>query len=171
MVESNGRAIVVTNHHVIDDGGTVTVIVNDADRHRATVLGYDANKDIAALSICCSDEFQAVPLSSESMPTDGATVFAMGYPLGLSRATVTRGVISGHWCVARVDRCMVQTDAAINPGNSGGPLVNLEGEVIGINTAVVRDIGADISIEGFGFAIAARTVREVLPSLVEGARS
>ncbi len=154
-VESNGSAVIVTNHHVIDGGGAVDVLVNDSDRYSATVLGFDASKDLAVLRICCSAGFRASPLSSGTELADGSTVFTMGYPLGVGRATVTRGIVSGWWFDQEEGRWMVQTDAAINPGNSGGPLFTLDGQVVGINTSVVRDAGAGISIEGFGFAVSA----------------
>ena len=169
-VESNGRAVIVTNHHVIDGGGNVEVLVNDANRYPAAVLGFDASKDLAVLSICCSAGFRASPLSSETELADGSTVFTMGYPLGVGRATVTRGIVSGSWFDQEAGRWMVQTDAAINPGNSGGPLFTLASEIVGINTSVVRDAGAGFSIEGFGFAVWARTVRESLPAMMAGSK-
>ena len=169
-VESNGRALIVTNHHVIDGGGSVEILVNDANRYPAAILGFDATKDLAVLSICCSASFRASPLSSETELADGSTVFTMGYPLGVDRATVTRGIVSGSWFDQEAGRWMVQTDAAINPGNSGGPLFTLAGEIIGINTSVVRDAGAGFSIEGFGFAVWARTVWESLPAMMAGSK-
>ena len=169
-VESNGSALVVTNYHVIEGGGAVDVLVNDSDRYGATVLGFDASKDLAVLRICCSAGFSASPLSGGTELADGRTVFTMGYPLGVGRATVTRGIVSSSWFDQQAGRWMVQTDAAINPGNSGGPLFTLDGQVVGINTSVVRDAGAGISIEGFGFAVWARTVQESLPAMMIGSR-
>ena len=169
-VESNGSAVVVTNYHVIDGGGSVDVLVNDTDRYAATVLGFDASKDLAVLSICCSAGFRASSLSSGTELADGSTVFTMGYPLGVGRATVTRGIVSGSWFDQEAGRWMVQTDAAINPGNSGGPLFTLDGQVVGINTSVIRDAGAGFAIEGFGFAVWARTVRESLPAMMAGSK-
>ena len=169
-VESNGRALIVTNHHVIDGGGSVEVLVNDANRYPAAILGFDATKDLAVLSICCSAGFRASPLSNETELADGSTVFTMGYPLGVGRATVTRGIVSSSWFDQEAGRWMVQTDAAINPGNSGGPLFTLAGEIVGINTSVVRDAGARFSIEGFGFAVWARTVWESLPAMMAGSK-
>ena len=169
-VESNGSALVVTNYHVIEGGGAVDVLVNDSDRYGATVLGFDASKDLAVLRICCSAGFSASPLSGGTELADGRTVFTMGYPLGVGRATVTRGIVSSSWFDQQAGRWMVQTDAAITPGHSGGPLFTLDGQVVGINTSVVRDAGAGISIEGFGFAVWARTVRASLPAMMVGSR-
>ena len=168
-VDSSGRAVVVTNHHVVEGGNRVEVLVNDTSQYTATLLGFDANKDLAVLSICCSASFRASPLSGQIQLADGATVFTMGYPLGVGRATVTRGVVSSMWFQQNAARWMVQTDAAINPGNSGGPLFTPSGEVAGINTSVLRESGGR-AIEGFGFAVAARTVQESLPTLKAGSQ-
>ncbi len=169
-VESDGSAVIVTNHHVIDGGEAVDVLVRDTDRYNATVLGFDASKDLAVLRICCSAGFHASPLSWRTELADGSTVFTMGYPLGVGRATVTRGIVSGSWFDQDAGRWMVQTDAAINPGNSGGPLFTLDGIVVGINTSVIRDAGAGFAIEGFGFAVWARTVRASLPAMMAGSK-
>ena len=169
-VDSGGRAVVVTNHHVVDDAGSIDVLVNDSNRYTATLLGFDSNKDLAALSICCSSGFQAATLSHRTELPDGSTVFTMGYPLGVGRATVTRGVVSGSWFQAEAGRWMVQTDAAINPGNSGGPLFTMNGEVVGINTSVIRETGSGRAVEGFGFAVSAWTLRESLQAMTAGAR-
>ena len=94
----------------------------------------------------------------------------MGYPLGVGRATVTRGIVSGSWFEQEAGRWMVQTDAAINPGNSGGPLFTLAGEIVGINTLIIRESRAGVIVEGFGFAISAWTVQESLPAMMAGAK-
>ena len=169
-VESNGSAVVVTNYHVIDDGGAVDVLVNDSDRYSATVLGFDASKDLAVLRICCSADFGASSLSSGTELADGSTVFTMGYPLGVGRATVTRGIVSGSWFEQEAGRWMVQADAAINPGNSGGPLFTLAGEIVGINTLIIRESRAGVIVEGFGFAISAWTMQESLPAMMAGSK-
>ncbi len=168
QADSDGSAIVVTNHHVVAGGGSATVFVDDLATYSAAILGFDAAKDLAALRICCSPSFQAATLSSRTTLADGSTVFTMGYPLGVGRATVTSGIVSGSWFDSGPSRWMVQTDAAINPGNSGGPLFGMNGEVVGINTSVVRETRAGRSVEGFGFAIAAWTVQASLPGLIAG---
>ena len=92
----------------------------------------------------------------------------MGYPLGLDRATVTRGIVSAVWLDNAMERWLVQTDAPINPGNSGGPLFTMDGKVVGINTFIIRESSSGISVEGFGFAVATRTVQELLPAMMAG---
>ena len=169
-VDGAGRAVVVTNHHVIEDGSAVTVVVNDVSSYPATILGFDAAKDLAALRICCSAGFRAAPIGDATALRVGDTVFAMGYPLGINQASVTSGVVSRVHFEAANGRWLVQTDAPINPGNSGGPLFTLEGEVVGINTEVIRESESGTSVEGFGFAVSAATVRQALPALMQGSR-
>ena len=137
QVDSGGNALVVTNHHVVDDGGAVTVIVGDTNRYTAAVLSSDGEKDLAILKICCA-RFQAAGLAESGELPAGTTVFAMGYPLGISEASVTRGIVSRVYDDA-VRRWLVQTDTPINPGNSGGPLFTTDGRVVGINTSAVRE--------------------------------
>ena len=170
-VDSDGRAVIVTNYHVIEVGGAVNVLVNDANSYPATILGFDARKDLAVLSICCSTGFRASRLSSQTELPAGSTVFTMGYPLGVSRATVTRGIVSAVWFDQTTARWLVQTDAAINPGNSGGPLFTVDGDVMGINTYAIRETLSGVSVEGFGYAVSARTVGETIPSMLAGLRA
>ena len=94
----------------------------------------------------------------------------MGYPLGISQASVTRGVVSRVHFDAASGRWLVQTDAPINPGNSGGPLFTLKGEVVGINTSVIRQSATGDPVEGFGFAVSVTTVRQALPAMKQGSR-
>ena len=169
-VDGSRRAVIVTNHHVVAGGGSINVLVNDATLYPATLLGFDASKDLAVLRICCSAGFRAALLSSQSDLADGSTVFTMGYPLGVDRATVTRGIVSTSWFDQEAGRWMVQTDAAINPGNSGGPLFTLDGNVVGINTSAIRETQSGITVEGFGFAVSTGTVRESLPTMMAGQR-
>ena len=169
-VDGSRRAVIVTNHHVVAGGGSINVLVNDATLYPATLLGFDASKDLAVLRICCSAGFRAALLSSQSDLADGSTVFTMGYPLGVDRATVTRGIVSTSWFDQEAGRWMVQTDAAINPGNSGGPLFTLDGDVVGITTSAIRETQSGITVEGFGFAVSAGTVRESLPTMMAGQR-
>ena len=139
-------------------------------RYPATVLGFDATKDLAALQICCSRDFRAVPMGDAATLRVGDAVFAMGYPLGISQASVTRGVVSRVHFDAASGRWLVQTDAPINPGNSGGPLFTLKGEVVGINTSVIRQSATGDPVEGFGFAVSVTTVRQALPAMKQGSR-
>ena len=166
-VDERGAGLVLTNYHVVQQGDDIDVIVNDSISYPARFLGYDTEKDLAALEICCSAQFHAVPLAGEQL-TPGEAVFAMGYPLGSGQALITSGVVSRVMFDNATQRWLVQTDAAINPGNSGGPLITLDAEVVGINTFVVRESLFGVPLEGFGFAVSARTVSDVLPSLKTG---
>ena len=165
--QPRGAAIVVTNLHVVDQGDRVTVRVNDSKTLSAVFLGYDALRDLAVLRVCCDASLQGSPLSVRRV-SPGESVYAMGYPLGIDQASVTSGKVSRVTYDRMSERWMVQTDAPINPGNSGGPLFTLDGEVIGINTSVVRESSTGRAVEGFGFAVSARTVLQVLPSLKAG---
>ena len=157
----------VTNLHVVGQGDRVTVRVNDSKTLSAVFLGYDALRDLAVLRVCCDGSLQASPLSVRRV-SPGESVFAMGYPLGIDQASVTSGIVSRVTYDRMSERWMVQTDAPINPGNSGGPLFTLDGEIVGINTSVVRESSTGRAVEGFGFAVSARTVLQVLPSLKAG---
>ena len=161
QVDSAGNALIVTNHHVIEDGGDVTVIVGDTTRFPAVVLSSDRRKDLAVLKICCA-RFQAAALGDLGELPAGTTVFAMGYPLGISEASVTRGIVSRVYFDDAARRWLIQTDTPINPGNSGGPLFTTDGRVIGINTSAVRESKGEV-VEGFGFAVGVDTVRGAIP--------
>lgn len=164
---SSGTAWVVTNHHVIEDDSHVRVLVDDANWHHATVHGSDSVRDLAVLSINCSS-CRAVKLGAQRV-RQGADVFVMGYPVfDVGEPSLTRGIVSRVFRDSSQDAWMVQTDAPINPGNSGGPLFDMDGNVVGINTFVVRQTDGDIAVEGFGFAVAAETVRMALPLLRVG---
>ena len=157
----------VTNLHVVSRGGRVTVRVNDSRSLAAIFLGYDALRDLAVLSVRCDANLQPSPLSGRRV-NPGESVFAMGYPLGIDQASVTSGIVSRVAYNRQTESWMVQTDAPINPGNSGGPLFTLDGMVVGINTMVVRESSTGVSVEGFGLALGAGTVSEVLPDLKAG---
>ena len=166
VVRADGH--ILTNHHVIAASGQISVQSSLGLLHTATLQGYDAGRDLAVLTVCCSEEFEAAQLSPDAPPLAGTDVFTMGYPLGVDDVVATRGIVSSSFNDAPNKRWIVQTDAAINPGNSGGPLFAMDGSVIGINTFVVRDAQLGVNIEGFGFAVAARTVRDALPGLNAG---
>jgi serine protease Do len=162
VVASNGT--VVTNAHVIEGASRILVTLSTGQELEADVLGFDRDSDLAVLKVA-GRELTAVDLGSSSDLMIGETVIALGNPLGLSN-TVTIGVLSARGRTVpaesgeRLFTDFLQTDASINPGNSGGPLVNLDGDVIGINTAIVA--GA----EGIGFAIPADRVRRVVDDLM-----
>ena len=161
-------ALVITNSHVIESASVVDVIVLDIDRYRATIVGRDAELDLALLEICCGD-FTALTLHALSV-RDGDPVLAMGYPLETKdRASVTRGIVSARRFDFTHQRWEIQTDAALNPGNSGGPLLDMDGTVVGINTSILRATSYGVSVEGFGFAVDSTTVAAALPSLRAGA--
>ncbi len=128
-------AFVVVSDHVILDSDDVAIRVGDDTDYDGLVLGRSVAKDLGLAWICCSKDFVAVPLADTATLPSGASLFAMGYPLGVSQATITRGVISRTFHDEADGVNYVQTDAPINPGDSGGPLFNLAGEVVGINTA------------------------------------
>jgi 2-alkenal reductase len=172
IIDAEGR--IITNNHVIEgySDDSVRVIFETGESVPAEVLGTDEISDIAVLKVSVKVPAYASLGESASLRV-GETVIAIGSALGDFQNTVTVGVISGLNRILRGPGInmenMIQTDAAINHGNSGGPLLNLSGEVIGINTAVVRgDGGLDGDVaEGLGFAIPANTVRSVSSQLIE----
>ena len=162
---SPGSALILTNYHVVQGVSTISVTVQDLIIYDATLLGVDAQRDLAVLRVCCSGSFQILPFGDASAVQAGSTVITIGYPLGLSgEATVTSGIVSATRFNSQLNRWEIQTDAPINPGNSGGPLLTTEGKVIGINTFVIRST-SDISVEGFGFAVSEVTIQVALPAL------
>ncbi|MFQ5860267.1 MAG: S1C family serine protease [Dehalococcoidia bacterium] len=162
-------ANILTNYHVIAGATNVSVTVNDLLTYEGTILGIDPLRDLAVLTICCSAGFMPLPFGDAGDLPAGTDVIAMGYPLGIAgEATVTRGIVSAIRYESEAFRWLIQTDTPINPGNSGGPLLSTSGEILGINTFVIRSTGSGISVEGFGFAISEVTVREVLPDLAAG---
>jgi 2-alkenal reductase len=172
IIDAEGR--IITNNHVIEGytDESVRVIFETGESVPAEVLGPDEISDIAVLKVSVKVPAYASLGESASLRV-GETVIAIGSALGDFQNTVTVGVISGLNRILRGPGInmenMIQTDAAINHGNSGGPLLNLSGQVIGINTAVVRgDGGLDGDVaEGLGFAIPANTVRSVSSQLIE----
>lgn len=154
--------IILTNNHVVEGATKVLVRTFDEKEHEAKVVGTDPETDIAVLRITSEkkDELQAASLGSSDSLQVGDYVVAIGNPFGLE-LTVTSGIISAK---ARVIGAtpfddFLQTDAAINPGNSGGPLFDLEGKVVGINTAIVA------SAQGIGFAVPIDLIKTLLPQL------
>lgn len=162
---------ILTNQHVVEDAQELSVILADGSQQGATIVGTDIYADLAVLKI--EGEVPAVaPLGNSDVLNPGETVIAIGSPLGDFKNTVTVGVISATG--RSIDtgegyqiENLIQTDAAINSGNSGGPLVNLVGEVVGINTLVVRSTGTGAVAEGLGFSIPANTARAVAEQIIE----
>lgn len=163
IVSSDG--IVLTNNHVIQDANKITVQLNDGREYVARVLGKDPNSDVAVLKVDAID-LPHLTLGDSNTLEVGEWVIAIGNPLGL-QATLTVGVVSAkgrsNLSIANYED-FIQTDAAINRGNSGGPLMDLEGEVIGINTAIASSTGGYM---GIGFAIPSNVAREVMAQILE----
>jgi serine protease Do len=158
---------IITNNHVVDQVDEIEVQLSDGRTKKARVVGADADVDLAVLKI---DEPGLKPLKLADSDTvqAGDFVLAIGNPFGFDE-TVTDGIISSKGRPNRSDMFgdLLQTNAAINPGNSGGPLINLRGEVIGINTAIISGSGGS---QGIGFAIPSNTVRTALESLLKQGR-
>lgn len=151
------RGIILTSAHVIDEGENVIVTMSNGQDYNAKVLRkFGKNKDIALLKIDVPIELTTVKLGNSEKIKVGQKVFAIGNPFGFN-GTLTQGIIS------RIDyeKNRIQTDAAINPGSSGGPLLNKEGEIIGINQAIYNPDN-NISNIGIGFAIPINLVKEYL---------
>jgi serine protease Do len=161
IIDASG--IVVTNNHVIADADEVTVILNDGSRLKAEILGRDTKVDLALLRVKPEHPLTSVSFGDSDRLRLGEWVVAIGNPFSLG-GTVTAGIVSAR------NRDInsgpydnyIQTDAAINRGNSGGPLFNLEGEVIGINTAIISPSGGSI---GIGFAVPSKTAIAVIDQL------
>jgi S1-C subfamily serine protease len=162
---------IVTNNHVVEGSAALEVILADGERVEATLIGTDGFTDLAVVKV---DRQMDVVLNfgDSSALRPGEEVVAIGSALGDFTNTVTQGVVSALGRTLSGGggpnlENMIQHDAAINPGNSGGPLFNMSGEVIGVNTAVVRQAAPGISAEGLGFAIPSSTVQEIVGSLIE----
>jgi len=153
----------VTNNHVVEDAEDISVTLENGDKFPATVVGADARTDIALLKVRASQQFPYVKFS-EKDPRVGDWVLAVGNPFGLG-GTVTRGIISAHHRdIGSGPYDYLQIDAAVNRGNSGGPSFNLDGEVVGMNTAIFSPSGGSV---GIAFAIPAALVKEVVGQLQE----
>jgi len=151
---------IVTNNHVIEDVDKITVIFDDESKLDAEVVGRDPKTDIALIRVESDKKLFALPLGDSSAARPGEWVVAIGNPFGLEH-TVTAGIISAKHRVIGGGNYddYIQTDAAINPGNSGGPLLNLAGEVIGINTAINPQANT------IGFAVPIDMAKSILPQL------
>lgn len=160
---------VITNNHVVEGANTVAVIYEDGTRVNADIVGTDPLSDIAVLKV--SGTVPAfVPFGDSSALQLGEWVIAIGSPLGNYRGSVTAGVVSGLNRKVSDQEGLIQTDAAINHGNSGGPLINLAGQVVGINTLVVRDSVGGAPAEGLGFSVPSNTVKSVAEQLISRGR-
>ena len=165
---------ILTNCHVIDgfENGRITVTLYNGDKYDAAIVGKDANTDLAILKITCDTLREAILGDPKSVKV-GDWVIAIGNPFGYSQ-TVSSGIVSAKgrthitpFAQPFAYEDFIQTDAAINPGNSGGPLVNLRGEIIGVNSAIATRTGG---FQGVGFAISIDIADEVISDLIEKGR-
>lgn len=147
----NAKGLVLTNNHVVRGGGDITIRLNDGREFKSTNVWTDPKTDLALVEISGAENLAAAKIADSDSVEVGDWVLAMGQPFGLE-STVTAGIISAkHRGIGITDReNFLQTDAAINPGNSGGPLVDLDGQIVGINTAISSSGGGN---DGIGFAI------------------
>lgn len=160
----NDRGYILTNAHVVKNALDIQVILSEGKKsHPAKIIGVDDLTDTALLKIEPDQPLTVLPLGNSDRLRMGEMAMAIGNPMGL-RHTVTSGLISAKERGSPNDKYafFIQTDSAINPGSSGGPLINLYGEVIGVNTAIVSDA------QLIGFAVPVNTVKEVMPLLVLG---
>ena len=172
IVDAQAR-LVVTNLHVIEDalrsGGSVEIMLASGQGSKATLVGYDPESDIAVLKIAeAIPDVVAVPFGDSSKLEVGQRVYAIGNPFGLYRS-LTSGIVSSLERTMKTStgtalRDLIQTDAAINPGNSGGPLLDSDGRLVGINTAILSQSG---SSAGIGFAVPINSIRRILPELLQ----
>jgi len=158
------RGHVITNWHVVKDAIKATVQLNDGRSLPATLIGYDECSDIAVLKIK-TDDLTPITFGDSDLVKVGQNVMAVGNPFGLQE-TVTEGIISakGRRAMSEASHEFFQTSASINPGNSGGPLVNINGEVVGINNFIISNSGG---AEGLGFAIPSNVARRIYNNIIE----
>ena len=167
IVDSKGY--VLTNHHVIEDATRITVGLQSGEKYRGTVVGVDSETDVAVLKIEAPRDLPTLTLGNSNEAQVGDWVLAMGSPFGLDQ-TVTAGIISKKERESpsfQVFQRFLQTDAAINRGNSGGPLVNMRGEVIGMNSQIATSTG---DYNGIGFALPANETNFVYKQLIAQGR-
>ena len=167
VIIDGARGLVVTNHHVVQGADSIVVTLSDRREFNATLVGSDAGTDVALLRVMSDDAaFAEIPIGDSSALSVGDYVVAIGNPFGLGQ-TATAGIVSalgrsGVNIESYED--FIQTDASINPGNSGGALVDINGQLLGVNTAILSGTGGNI---GIGFAIPSNMVREVVEQLLE----
>jgi Do/DeqQ family serine protease len=167
VIIDGAEGLVVTNHHVVQGADTIVVTLSDRREFNAALVGSDAGTDVALLRVMTDDaQFAEIPIGNSSELAVGDYVVAIGNPFGLGQ-TATAGIVSalGRSGVnSESYEDFIQTDASINPGNSGGALVDINGQLLGVNTAILSGTGGNI---GIGFAIPSNMVREVVEQLLE----
>jgi serine protease Do len=161
IIDQDGS--ILTNNHVVENADKIVVKLATGEEYQAKVIGRDAKTDIAIIKIEAKSVLPTAPFGDSDRLEVGEWVLAIGNPFGLDN-TVTSGIVSakGRHLGSGPYDSFIQTDASINPGNSGGPLINLRGEVVGINSAIFTQTGGNI---GIGFAIPINLVKELLPQL------
>ena len=164
--------LILTNYHVVEGADTVQVTLFDGSTRGAEVVGVDASNDVAVVRVKAdADRLFPVAMGDSSKVLVGQKVLALGNPFGLER-TLTTGIVSAldrslRAKNGRMIKGIIQTDAAVNPGNSGGPLLNARGEVIGMNTAILSQVGQSA---GISFAVPINSILRILKPLVEHGR-
>ena len=164
IIDSTG--LVITNAHVVDGESRVDVWLTNGHRYEAGVLERDGASDLALVKIDGSNSFDTIPIGTPDRVRVGDEVLALGFPLADrigTNLTVTRGIISSTRTVDGIE--LLQTDAALNPGNSGGPLVNRDGEVIGVNTSKIYETTGGRPVSNIGFAVSVIEVERRLSTL------
>jgi S1-C subfamily serine protease len=167
IVDDEGH--ILTNHHVIRDSSKLEVTLSDGSKWKAKLIGADPGNDLAVIKIDAPrDRLTVIPMGDSSTLKVGQKVLAIGNPFGLGQ-TLTTGIISSLGRSIRSEagtliEDVIQTDAAINPGNSGGPMLDSEGRIIGVNSAIISPTGASV---GIGFAIPVNTAKRILPELIQ----
>jgi serine protease Do len=158
---------ILTNNHVVDDASTIKVMMIDGREFEGKVIGSDPKTDVAVIKVNAKD-LPAITLADSDKIEVGDTVLAVGHPFGIGQS-VTTGIVSakGRATLGLDYEDFIQTDAAINPGNSGGALVDVDGRLIGMNTAILSHSGGN---QGIGFAVPTNLARWVMESLVNNGR-
>jgi serine protease Do len=164
----NRDGVILTNNHVVENAEEIVVKLANDKEYKAKILGRDAKTDIAVIKIDGASDLTPATLGDSDQLRVGEWVMAIGNPFGLEHS-VTAGIVSakGRYIGQGSYDQFIQTDAAINPGNSGGPLINLRGQVVGINTAIFSRSGGNI---GIGFAIPVNLAKDEIPDLEEKGR-
>lgn len=179
--KAGNAAYIVTNNHVVSGSNALEVILSNGKKIDAKLVGKDAVTDLAVLKVNSADVSKVATFGNSDNIKVGETALAIGSPLGSQYATsLTEGIISAKKrTVATTDETtnqqtgnatVIQTDAAINPGNSGGPLINLAGQVVGINSMKLASSGTGTSVEGMGFAIPSNEVVSVINQLIKNGK-